>query len=102
VRIETVKHVGRYMPAELRTALELGDPPGFDGLVCVDCGNRCGIELDHVDPVANGGPTTQRNLRGRCYGCHQRKTDQDRQAGLLGNGSRNGGGGGRGREREPP
>jgi 5-methylcytosine-specific restriction endonuclease McrA len=93
VRIETVKHIGRYIPAELRTALELGDPPGFDGLVCGDCGNRYGIERDHVDPVANGGLTSRDNMAGRCYGCHQRKTDQDRQAGLLGG---NGGG------REPP
>jgi 5-methylcytosine-specific restriction endonuclease McrA len=98
VRIETVKHVGRYIPAELRTALELGDPPDFDGLSCVDCGKRYGIERDHVDPVANGGPTSRDNITGRCYGCHQRKTDQDRQAGLLGrNGNANGGGG-----REPP
>jgi 5-methylcytosine-specific restriction endonuclease McrA len=102
VRIETVKHVGRYIPAELRTALELGDPPDFDGLSCVDCGKRYGIERDHVDPVANGGPTSRDNITGRCYGCHQRKTDQDRQAGLLGNGSGgNGNGGGRG-GREPP
>ena len=93
VRIETVKHHGRYIPAELRTALELGDPPGFDGLTCVDCGKRYGIERDHVDPVANGGITSHDNMAGRCYECHQRKTDQDRQAGLLG---------GNGGAREPP
>jgi len=100
VRIETVKHVGRYIPAELRTALELGDPPDFDGLSCVDCGKRYGIERDHVDPVDNGGRTSRDNITGRCYGCHQRKTDQDRQAGLFGNGNGNGNGGGGGRE--PP
>ncbi len=99
VRIETVRHIGRYIPAELRTALELGDPPGFDGLACVDCGNRYGVERDHVDPVANGGRTSRDNMTGRCYGCHQKKTEQDRQAGLLGaygNGRGSGGG------REPP
>ena len=58
----------------------------------MDCGKRYGIERDHVDPVANGGITSHDNMAGRCYECHQRKTDQDRQAGLLG------GGGGR----EPP
>lgn len=99
VRIETVSRVGRYIPAELRTALELGDPPGFEGLVCVDCGNSHGLQRDHVDPVANGGLTTYDNLRGRCWGCHEKKTEQDRQAGLLGNG---GGGGRGGGAREPP
>ena len=108
VRIETVKHIGRYIPAELRTALELGDPPGFDGLGCMDCGNRHGIERDHVNPVANGGPTSRDHLAGRCRGCHQRKTEEDRQAGLLGNGNGNGNGdgnageGGSGGGREPP
>jgi hypothetical protein len=48
--------------------------------------------------VANGGPTSRDNITGRCYGCHQRKTDKDRQAGLLGSGSRGGNGSGR----EPP
>jgi 5-methylcytosine-specific restriction endonuclease McrA len=65
----------------------------------VDCGNRYGIERDHVDPVANGGCTSRDNMAGRCYGCHQRKTEQDRQAGLLSGG---GNGNGSGRGREPP
>ena len=101
VRIETVKHIGRTLPAEMRTALELGDPPGFGGLVCVDCGKRRGIQRDHIDPVANGGPTAYDNLAGRCWECHQRKTEQDRRAGLLGNGRGNGKGRG-GRGRKPP
>src|SRR5207249_7141612 len=29
-RIDTVAHVGRHIPATLRTALELGAPPDFD------------------------------------------------------------------------
>jgi 5-methylcytosine-specific restriction endonuclease McrA len=91
VRIETVKHFGRHIPAELRTALDLGGPPDFDGVICVDCGTRHHIQYDHVDPVANGGPTTQANLSGRCWDCHELKTERDRQAGLLG-----------GNGREPP
>ncbi|HWC39808.1 MAG TPA: HNH endonuclease, partial [Acidimicrobiales bacterium] len=83
-RIETVKHVGRTIPAELRTAIELGDPPEFNGLICTDCGKRYGLERDHLDPVANGGLTAYDNMRGRCWDCHQRKTERDRQAGLLG------------------
>jgi 5-methylcytosine-specific restriction endonuclease McrA len=99
VRIETIKHFGRHIPAELRTALDLGGPPDFDGVICVDCGTRHHIQYDHVDPVANGGPTTRANLSGRCWDCHAQKTERDRQAGLLGgggNGNSNGGG------REPP
>jgi 5-methylcytosine-specific restriction endonuclease McrA len=84
VRIETVKHVGRSIPAELRTALELGDPPGFEGLICIDCGKRYGIQRDHINPVANGGLTAFDNLAGRCWDCHEKKTEADRQAGLLG------------------
>jgi hypothetical protein len=83
-RIETVMHIGRTIPAELRTALELGDPPEFNGLICTDCGKRYGLERDHVDPVANGGLTSYDNLRGRCWDCHEKKTEADRQAGLLG------------------
>ena len=52
--------------------------------MCVDCGKRRGIQRDHIDPVANGGPTAYDNLAGRCWECHQRKTEQDRRAGLLG------------------
>jgi hypothetical protein len=65
-RIETVQHVGRKLPAELRTALELGDPPDFNGLICIDCGRRYGIQHDHIDPVANRGLTSYDNLTGRC------------------------------------
>jgi hypothetical protein len=83
-RIETVVHVGRFIPAELRTALELGDPPGFEGLICIDCDKRCGIQRDHINPVANGGLTAYDNLAGRCWDCHEKKTEADRQAGLLG------------------
>ncbi len=83
-RIETVSHIGRNLPAELRTALELGDPPGFEGLICVDCAKTYGIERDHIDPVANGGLTAYDNLAGRCWDCHERKTAADRRAGLLG------------------
>ncbi len=85
-RIDTVTHFGRYQPAHLRTALELGPPPDFDGVVCVhpDCDRRHGLEWDHVNPVANQGPTTFDNLQPRCWPHHAEKTEQDRQAGLLG------------------
>jgi 5-methylcytosine-specific restriction endonuclease McrA len=80
--------------------LELGDPPAFNGLICRDCSKRYGLERDHIDPVANGGLTAYDNMAGRCWECHQKKTERDRQAGLLGG---NGKGKGKGRnEREPP
>ena len=85
VAIHTVAHFGRHRPAELRTALELGSPPDFDGVECDEagCGRRHGLEWDHVDPVANDGPTSFANLRPRCYPHHREKTELDRLAGLL-------------------
>lgn len=86
VEIDTVVLPGRRSSAELRTALELGRPPGFGGAVCVEpgCGRRYGLEWDHVDPVNNRGPTSFANLQPRCWPCHRAKTERDRQAGLLG------------------
>jgi hypothetical protein len=84
VNIHTVKRFGRYQPAELRTALDLGPVPAFNGRQCADCGRRWGLQYDHVDPVANQGPTSYANIQARCYSCHQDKTERDRQAGLLG------------------
>jgi Domain of unknown function (DUF222)/HNH endonuclease len=84
VRIHTVKRFGRYQPVELRTALDLGPVPEFTGRQCTDCGRRWGLEYDHVDPIANKGPTSYANIQARCWPCHHDKTDRDRQAGLLG------------------
>jgi hypothetical protein len=90
-KIDTVVHYGRRaLPAVLRTALELGSPPEFDGIRCVDCGDGLGLQWDHIDPVANGGPTCLGNEAPRCYRCHVEKTERDRRAGLLGPVSPNG------------
>ncbi|MBV8304342.1 MAG: DUF222 domain-containing protein, partial [Acidimicrobiia bacterium] len=85
VDIATVCHLGRHIPAELRTALELGAPPDFDGVTCSvqGCNRRHGLEWDHTDPVANGGPTSYTNLSPKCWPHHREKTVQDRRAGLL-------------------
>jgi hypothetical protein len=40
----------RNIPIEVAVALELGSPPSFDGVYCVDCGNRFRTEFDHVQP----------------------------------------------------
>ena len=96
VKIDTVAHLGRYRRAELQSALDLGPPPDFDGVACADgCGRRRHLQWDHVDPVANQGPTSYDNLAPRCWGDHQDKTERDRAAGLLGPG------GGRGRGKQP-
>jgi 5-methylcytosine-specific restriction endonuclease McrA len=84
VAIHTVTRFGRHLPAELRAALDLGPVPEFTGRACVDCGRRWGLDYDHVDPVANRGPTSYDNLQARCWPCHHHKTEQDRKAGLLG------------------
>jgi hypothetical protein len=73
----------RNIPIEVAIALELGDPPEFDGVACVDCGNRFRTEFDHVEPHVAYGPASNRNLRPRCWSCHQAKTARDRNAGTL-------------------
>jgi len=77
------KRWSRTAPVEVRVALELGDPPDFDGVLCIDCGNRFRTEFDHVHPYAAKGPSSHPNLRPRCWNCHQEKTRQDRKAGRL-------------------
>ena len=75
-----IKRWTRSIPPEVRVALQLGQPPGFDGPKCVDCGNRHRIEWDHKQPYAAGGPTSYTNTEGRCdWPCHETKTRTDRQ-----------------------
>jgi hypothetical protein len=84
VKIDTVKHFGRHIPAELRTALNLGAPPLFPGATCAcGCGGRYNLQHDHIDPVANDGPTSIDNLQPLTASHHRLKTKQDRAAGLL-------------------
>ena len=73
----------RNTPVEVRLALELGDPPEFDGVRCTDCGNRFRTENDHLEPHIAGGPASTKNLKPRCYSCHKAKTERDRKAGKL-------------------
>jgi hypothetical protein len=83
--IHTVAHFGRRYPAVLRTALDLGAPPKFNGNVCAapGCGRRYHLQKDHVDPVANGGETSYANNQPLCPPDHRLKTERDRKAGLL-------------------
>jgi hypothetical protein len=86
VKIDTVKHFGRHIPAELRTALELGPPPEFDGVTCSQdsCDRRYGLQWHHRDPVANGGASEFDNLEADCAPHHWEETERQRRAGLLG------------------
>ena len=81
--LRQLKRWSRSIPIEVALALELGPPPGFDGVVCVDCGNRFRTEFDHVEPRAAGGPSSTGNLDPRCWACHQAKTTRDHLAGKL-------------------
>ncbi len=83
--ITRLAHYGRHLPAELRSALELGRPPDFDGAVCANtgCGSRFGLQWDHVVPYVAAGPTSYANLQPLCWTCHATKTEADRKAGLL-------------------
>jgi 5-methylcytosine-specific restriction endonuclease McrA len=81
--LRQIRRWGRYIPVEVKLALGLGNPPGFDGVKCVDCGNRFSIERDHIEPLAGGGETALDNLTDRCEPCHDRKTARDREAGAA-------------------
>ncbi len=85
VDVTTVAHMGRYKKAELRTALDLGEPPAFEGVTCSvpGCERRYGLQWDHINPVCNDGPTAYANLQPLCRPHHKAKTEHDRRAGLL-------------------
>jgi 5-methylcytosine-specific restriction endonuclease McrA len=81
-----LRHLRRWTrntPIEVLIALELGDPPAFDGVACTDCGKRFRTENDHVEPHVAHGPASTANLEPRCWSCHRAKTDRDHKAGKL-------------------
>jgi hypothetical protein len=68
--VRAVAHFGRTIPARLRTALEARDQ------TCVvdGCDERESLEIDHVIPLAEGGPTRLDNLARLCRYHHAMKT----------------------------
>ena len=73
VDVTRVSHVGRTIPAHLRTAVEVRDR------VCTIVGCEVGrhLEIDHNIPVATGGRTELANLGRICHYHHDRKTRLD-------------------------
>ena len=86
VEVSRVLHLGRRIPAEVRTALDLGPPPEFAGVTCSEagCERRYGLEWDHAQPLADGGPTSLGNLQPLCAPHHREKTRRDRAEGWRG------------------
>ena len=68
--VTTVAHLGRTIPAHLRTALLARDP----ACVVPGCGRRDHLEIDHVVPLAAGGLTALANLARLCSWHHHLKT----------------------------
>lgn len=71
VDVTTICHLGRSVPAALRTALEERDP------CCVvpGCGVAHGLEIDHrIVPFADGGPASMENLARLCRHHHALRT----------------------------
>jgi hypothetical protein len=69
--ITTVAHLGRHIPAELRTAMIVS------GRECTieGCSGREYLELDHCEiDHADGGPTAKWNLMWACSIHHTRKS----------------------------
>ena len=68
--VRAVAHLGRTIPARLRSALEARD------VTCVvpGCDETKALEIDHVVPLAEGGPTSIENLARLCRWHHSQKT----------------------------
>jgi 5-methylcytosine-specific restriction endonuclease McrA len=72
VDVTSVAHAGRTIPAAIRTALLERDPH----CVVPGCDVREGLEIDHVLPFTDGGPTSLANLARLCHWHHYLKTHQ--------------------------
>ena len=68
--IRAVSHLGRTINRTLRTALVHRDTT----CVVPGCGTSFGLEIDHIVPFAEGGPTTLDNLALLCHHHHFLKT----------------------------
>ncbi len=69
-KVSEVAHVGRTIPARLRTLLEQSYPE----CAVAGCREVKGLEIDHVVSLAEGGVTTAENLVRICSHHHRLKT----------------------------
>jgi hypothetical protein len=85
-RVTKVKHFGRHRPAEVDTALLTQAFLAKGRVECVveGCGRTVGIEWDHAEPFAKGGPTSADNLNPMCDYDNQLKA----RAGVVARGNR--------------
>jgi hypothetical protein len=72
VDVKAVTHLGRSIPAHVRTALVARDP----ACVVPGCDTRDGLEIDHIVAFAEGGATSLGNLCRLCHWHHYLKTHQ--------------------------
>ena len=98
VDIKTVAHMGRAIPAPLRTAVEERDR------VCQvpTCDMTIGLEIDHIKPFAEGGPASVENLVRLCKRHHLQKTHDGYRLEKMEESSLNGSKGTPWRWRPPP
>jgi hypothetical protein len=71
--VRSVSHLGRTIPARLRTALEELQPE----CVIVSCHVDRHLEIDHNTPVSEGGVTALWNLNRVCHHHHDLKHARD-------------------------
>jgi 5-methylcytosine-specific restriction endonuclease McrA len=45
--------------------------------VCMLCGCKPSVEVDHINPICKGGTDVRDNLQGACRECHEEKTRKD-------------------------
>ncbi len=84
VDVTTVAHAGRTIPAPLRRALVERD----QACAVPGCDVHEGLEIDHVDPFGQGGPTRLTNLVRLCHWHHYLKTHQRHRIERSGDGWR--------------
>jgi hypothetical protein len=74
--VRRVRHFGHRASAAVRTALRVEAVLNGGRVECAvaGCDRRAGIEWDHIEPHARGGPTEVANLQPLCRGHHREKT----------------------------
>src|SRR3990172_12750345 len=91
--IQVLNFVKHQKPHHMEVASVIPPPPGArnrynhepirkeqrqrilerDGDRCVECGAREDLEIDHIEPVSNGGNSDDSNLRTLCADCNSAK-----------------------------